>query len=156
VLTATARLCTDLGRVRDSRDLNALLARAAELMEASGLVVWLGNTAGADLQPVLAHGYDPQALARMPALARSGDNAAAAAYRTGALQIVPSRPGSPGAIVAPLLSADGCVGAFSAEVPSGSEGSDGTQALASILAAQFAGLLATPAATTLAAQHKTA
>ena len=53
----------------------------------------------------------------MSRILRSADNAAAAAYRTGQLQIVLARPGeSNGAVVAPLLSADGCIGALSAEI----------------------------------------
>jgi hypothetical protein len=147
MLTAAAALCTDFGRVRDLDELRALLSRAAQVMEASGLVVWLGNAAGADLRPALAHGYAEQTIARMPPVPRSGQNAAAAAYRTGALQLVLSQPGgATGAIVAPLLSADGCIGALSVEIKGGGETSDAVQALAAIFAAQLAGILAAPAA----------
>lgn len=141
-LTAAAELCTEFGRVKDPDDLTRLLARAAELMNASGLIVWLGSASGADLRPVLAQGYPPQTLARMPAVPRTADNAAAAAYRTGRLQIVLSRPGSPsGALVAPLLSPDGCVGALAAEIKEGGEGSDRVQALAALFAAQLTAVL---------------
>lgn len=142
VLRVAAELCTELGRVNDLEGLTALLARAADVMDANGLVVWLGNTTGADLRPALAHGYDPQALARMSTVPRSADNAAAAAYRSGQLQIVVSRPGSSsGAVVAPLLSAEGCIGALSAEIRDGGEISASVQALATIFAAQLAGIL---------------
>jgi hypothetical protein len=125
-------------------DLTMLLERAAEVMDASGLVVWLGGTTGGDLQPVLTHGYSEQMRARMPNVPRSGDNAAAAAYRTGQLQIVMSRPGvSSGAIVAPILAPDGCVGALSAEIRHGGEASESVQALAAIFASQLAPVLAT-------------
>lgn len=145
-LKDAALLCTALGRVSDAEELRVLLGRAADLLDASGIVVWLGSTAGADLRPAIAHGYGPQALARMPVVARSADNAAAAAYRTGELQIVLARPGaSAGAIVAPLLASDGCVGALSAEIRGGGEASDAVQALAAIVAAQLAGILATTA-----------
>jgi hypothetical protein len=111
-------------------------------MDASGLIVWVGASAPPEndrLRPVLAHGYSPATIAKMPPVPRSADNAAAAAYRTGALQIVLTRPGvSAGAVVAPLLAADGCVGALSVEVRSGGEGSDSVQALAAIFAAQLA------------------
>jgi hypothetical protein len=54
---------------------------------------------------------------------------------------VTSRPNGPlGAVVAPLLSADGCVGALTAEVKDGGEKSEQVQALASIFAAQLAGI----------------
>lgn len=149
VLKTAADLATDFGRVQDLDELTRLLARAAGVLDASGLVVWMGSATGADLRPVLAHGYAPQLLARMPDVPRSADNAAAAAYRTGSLQIVLSRPGgASGAIVAPILSADGCIGALSAEIRGGGETSESVQALAAIFASHLANVLAsTPAET---------
>jgi hypothetical protein len=142
LLKAAAELCTEFGRVTDPSDLPGLLARAADMMDASGVVVWLGDRTGADLRPVLAHGYPEHVLARMPKVPRSADNAAATAYRTGKLQIVLRRPGGAnGAVVAPLLSSDGCVGALTAEILAGSEATDSVQALAAIIAAQLTGVL---------------
>jgi hypothetical protein len=147
-LKTAAELATDFGRVRDSSDLDRLLGRTADLLDAAGLVVWISapDSSGESLRPVLAHGYAPQILARMSAMPRTADNAAAAAYRTGILQIVQSRAGSagtaPGAIVAPILGADGCIGALSAEIKNGGEGSEAVQAIAAIVAAQLASLLA--------------
>ena len=145
---AAADVATDLGRVRDLEELTRILGRAAELIDATGLMVWMGDGSGSDLRPVLAHGYSAQMLARIPPVARTADNAAAAAYRSGTLQIVLSRPGGvSGAVVAPIMSADGCIGALSAEIRGGGETSDSIQALATIFAAQLAGVLATtPAA----------
>ena len=143
MIKSASEICTDLGRVADQNDLVKLLGRAADLMDASGLVIWMGNASGGDLRPALAHGYAPQALAKMPAVSRSGNNAAAAAYRTGALQIVLARPGaSNGALVAPLLTPDGCIGALSAEIKGRGETSDTTQSLAVLFAAQLATVLA--------------
>ena len=143
IIKAASEICTDFGRVADQSDLVRLLGRAADLMDASGLVVWMGSTSGGDLRPAVAHGYAPQALAKMPAVPRSGNNAAAAAYRTGALQIVLARPGTAsGALVAPLLTPDGCIGALSAEIKGRGETSDATQALAVLFAAQLASVLA--------------
>jgi hypothetical protein len=142
-LKAAAQLCTELGRVSDPEDLQKLVVRAAGALDASGLIIWMGSLAGADLRPVLAHGYSPQTLARMAPVPRSADNAAAAAYRTSALQIVLSRPGaSSGAVVAPLLSPEGCIGALTAEINARGETSDAVQALAEIFAAQLASVLA--------------
>jgi hypothetical protein len=141
-LNAVALLCTDFGRVKDRGDLTALLARAATLMDASGLIAWIGSAAGGDLSPVLAHGYTEQTLARIPPVPRSADNAAAAAYRTGLLQIVTGRPGSSrGALVAPMLAPEGCIGSLTAEIRGGGETSEAVQALATIVAAQLAGVL---------------
>ena len=145
---AATDVVTDFGRVRDLDELARVLGRAADVMDASGLMVWAGSVEGSDLRPVLAHGYSAEMIARIPPVPRSADNAAAAAYRSGTLQIVLSRPGgSSGAVVAPILSADGCIGALSAEIRSGGETSDSVQALAIIFAAHLAGVIGTsPAA----------
>lgn len=141
---AAADLATDFGRVRDLEELTRILGRAADLLDASGVMVWMGTTSGGDLRPVLAHGYSSQMIARIPPVARSADNAAAAAYRSGTLQIVLSRPGvSSGAVVAPILSANGCIGALSAEIRGSGETSELVQAFAAIFASHLAGVLAT-------------
>jgi GAF domain-containing protein len=142
-LKAAAELCTGFGTARDISDLQSLLGQAATLIDASGLIVWLGSATGADLRPVLAHGYTDETLDRMKAIPQSADNATAQAYRSGRLQIVLARPGvSPGAVVVPLLSPDGTIGALTAEITGGAEASDSVQALAAILAAQLATVLA--------------
>lgn len=139
-LKAAADLATDFGRVHDLGDLKQLIGRAAMLTEASGVVVWLGNAQGGDLRPVLTHGYSPQVVSRLAPVSRSANNAAAAAYRSGTLQVVPSQPFSSGAIVAPILGPEGCIGALSAEFR-GAEASEPVQAFAAIVAAHLAGVL---------------
>jgi hypothetical protein len=154
VLRAASKLCTDFGRVSDLDELKSLISQAADLMDASGFVVWVSSSDRANLQPALSHGYPPQVLARMATIPRSADNAAAAAFRTSQLQIVLARPGeSNGAVVAPLLTSEGCVGALSAEIRGGGESSESVQALAAIFAAQLAGVLHT---TPAAHEHRTA
>jgi hypothetical protein len=147
VLKTAAQLCTDFACMRDVRDLQQLLARAGDVMDATGLVIWLGNAGGTELQPVLSHGYSDDTRARLPNVPRAANNAAAAAFRSGDVQIVPSRPGGPkGAIVAPILGAQGCIGALSAEIRGGGEASESVQALAAIVASHLAGVLAAPVA----------
>jgi hypothetical protein len=142
VLRAASQLCTDLGRVSDLDELRQLVGQAADLMDASGIVIWISAPDGTYVQPALSHGYPPHVMARMTRILRTADNAAAAAYRTGQMQIVLAHPGeSNGAVVAPLLSADGCIGALSAEIRGGGESSESVQALAAIFAAQLAGVL---------------
>jgi hypothetical protein len=139
-LKLAADLAVEFGRARDIKDLQQLLARAAGLMDASGMVVWMGNAAGSELRPLLTHGYSLQMVARLSSVPRAANNAAANAFRTGKLQVVRSQAGSSGAIVAPILTAGGCAGAVSAEFRNG-EASDRAQALASLMAAQLAGIL---------------
>jgi len=142
VLRAASQLCTDLGRVSDVEELRQLIGRAADVMDASGLIVWMGTPDGSQLMPTLSHGYLPEIVSRFPPLSRSAENAAARSYRTSQIQIVLARPGeSNGAIVAPVLSSQGCVGVLSAEIRGGGETSESVQALAAIFAAQLAGVL---------------
>lgn len=146
VLKTIADICTEFGRVGDAAQLKGLLEQAASLMNARGLIVWLGSAEGADLRPVLAYGYSDATLARIPPLARASDNVAAQAYRTGDVQIVNARPGaSQGVVVAPLLGPSGCIGALTAEIRERGEESATTRALALIVAAQLSGVLATAA-----------
>ena len=66
---------------------------------------------------------------------------------TATLQIVAARPGSSkGALVAPVLSVDGCIGVLSAEMRNGAEASETVQAVAVIIAAQLAGVVAATSA----------
>jgi hypothetical protein len=148
VLSTAAALCTEFGAASDVEDITRLLGRVANAIDASGLIVWLNAAGSAELEPVLAHGYTPQVVAKMGTIPRSAGNAAAAAVRSGRLQIVLARPGvSTGAIVAPLVTPQGCIGALSAEIRGGAESSEAVQALAAIVAAQLAGILqTTPAA----------
>lgn len=143
VLATAAALATDFGRVRDAQELERLLGRAAEALDASGIVVWMRSPEGTMLQPALTHGYSAQMVTHIQAMSRYADNAAAAAYRSCSLQIVLARPGGGnGAVVAPILSAAGCVGVFSAEIRGGAETSEGVQALAGIIAAHLASVVA--------------
>jgi hypothetical protein len=142
LLATAADICTAIGRAAGAADLSEALARAAGAMEASGLIVWLGDASGGPLRPVVAHGYPESALARMPAIPASADNAVALAYRTGTPRTAPASGGGPGAVVAPLIAVDGCIGALTAEVAAGREAESSVQAMCVLVAAQFALLLA--------------
>jgi hypothetical protein len=115
-----------------------LLERAALVLGASGLIVWVADQGGTSLFPLLAHGYPPNVLARMGSIARDADNAAATAYRQGELRTVSAHGTLPGALVAPIVTADGCVGVLAAEMLNGCERDDTARAVAAILAAQLA------------------
>jgi len=146
VLRKAAELCTNLGRVSDFEELRRLVGEAADVIDASGLIVWMSLPGGKELHPALSHGYSDEMLSRLPPLSRSADNAAARAFRSGQLQIVLARPGaSNGAVVAPLLTSTGCVGVVSAEIRGGGESSESVQALAAIVAAQLAMVVPAPA-----------
>jgi len=145
-LAGIAALCTDLGRVVDLQALPAALARAAALLDAPGIVLWVADPDGRELTPVLAHGYPQQVLARMGTIHRDAGNVTAAAFRTGLLQTVASNGESTGAIATPLIGPDGPIGVMAAEVLRSGERQDAIRAATVIVAAQLATLMGPPAA----------
>lgn len=140
-LRAAADLCTDFARLLEPQELPGLLERAARLLDAQGLIVWIADDTGHLLTPTLSHGYPPQAIARLPAIGRDDDNATAAAFRVGELQVVKTNGMEPGAIAVPLITASGCVGVMAAEVRHGREASESARAISRIVAAQLATLV---------------
>lgn len=140
-LGATAALCTDFSNLTDQKQIPALLARTATLMNASGLVVWVHDENTRALQPALEHGYPAGTLGRLGSIPRTGDNPTAAAFASRRIQVVASDESDAGALAAPLVAADRCIGVLSAELRDGWESSDAVQATASIVAAQLALLL---------------
>jgi hypothetical protein len=137
-LPGAAKVCADMARVLDAGDLPGLLLRLADVLGAPGLIVWVADRSGQVLMPLLTHGYPASAVARIGSLATSAENATALAWRTGEIQVVPGSGQESGALVAPIVTADGCVGALAAELPAGSEGRTDVRALATIFAAQLA------------------
>jgi hypothetical protein len=136
-----AELCVDLARVLDVRDLPALLGRAASVLGAKGLVLWVVDRGTAELRPSLAHGYSDKVLQRMGPLPTSADNVTSLAYRTLKVQLVRGSADGQGAIAVPLIAPAGCVGVLSAEVQGGKAG-DTRSDVARMIAAQLATLVA--------------
>lgn len=145
-LLTTAQLCRELARVVESRQLPHLLERAAKVLDASGIIVWVAEPSRQALVPALSHGYEPRAVARMGSIHRDANNAAAAAYRSSEVRTVAGDAFTSGAMIVPLMTSDGCIGVMSAEMKGGSEKDESSQALATIFAAQLATIVATPAA----------
>jgi hypothetical protein len=140
-LRQAAEVCTDLGRLSDGTELTSVLARAAQVLNASGLVLWVRDETGTGLRAATGYGYTANQLSRLGRVSCESDNATAAAYRTAQLQTVPSEADLPGAMAVPLLAASpetSSVGVFSVEVAPGWETSEAVQATALILAAQLA------------------
>ena len=138
LLAAAAELTVSVARVGDVDGLRPVLARLADHLDAVGVIVWLEDTSGQRLTPIVTHGYPAETLAHLPPIDLDADNATARAWRLAELQIVAGRGGQPGAIVVPMPSSAGCVGVVSAEVRHGREHDPATLALARILAAQLA------------------
>jgi hypothetical protein len=135
-LGRVADVCGALARTTDTNSLRDALARAASVLEARGIVIWIG--AGEELFPALAYGYDDRIVARLGPIPRNAANATAAAWRSAQVRTVPADAVSHGAIAVPLPGVNGCVGVFAAELREGREQDAATQAVASVIAAQLA------------------
>lgn len=143
-LPAVADLCTELAQVTDTRVLPEMLGRAATLLDASGIVLWIADPDGRELAPIVTHGYSPHIVTRLGIIGRDAQNVTAAAFRTSLMQTMPSHAASSGAVAVPLVTAAGCVGVMAAEVGNGGERRESTLAAAGILAAQLATLVGPP------------
>jgi hypothetical protein len=141
-----ASLCADLARVVDTRALPSLLDRTAEILDASGIILWIADPDGRELNPIFAQGYPNELVNRLGTIPRDAENATAAAFRTSLLQTVLADSISGGAIAAPLVTPGGCVGVMAAEVRHDSERQDEKLAAATIVAAQLATLVGPPSA----------
>ena len=140
-LRQAATLCTDLGQLHDTTELPQTLKRAADLLQASGLIIWVRDESGVALRPAAGHGYSPNALLQIGTIPCDGDNMTVEAYRSAQLQAVPGSAEAPGAIAAPLLTPGGCIGVMSAELREVSVMSEAVQAMTLILAAQLSTLV---------------
>ena len=149
-LPAAAVICTDLGSLTSASDLPDLLGRAATVLNASGMIVWVSDGSGEALRPAVCHGYSQAMLARLGAIPHDSENATASAYREGRMHVVPADASGSGAVVAPLVSSVNCFGVLSAELREGWEARRDVQSLIRIIAAQLATLVAPDAA----AQHE--
>lgn len=145
-LPGVASLCSDLARVVDTQALPAILERAAAVLDAPGIVLWIADPDGRELSPIVTHGYSKQIVARLGTILRDAENATASAFRTSLLQTVKTDAISNGAVAAPLVTPAGCVGVMAAEVRNEGERDGAKLAIATIVAAQLATLVGPPSA----------
>jgi hypothetical protein len=153
-LQAAADVCSALAKTTDTASLREALGRAAAVLDARGIIVWMG--AGEELFPALSHGYDQRVVERFGPIPRGAANATAEAWRTAQMRTVAADVMSHGAVAAPIHGVAGCVGVFAAEVRNGREEDPATRALAAIIAAQLAGLVSAWPAASSTEVHKTA
>lgn len=140
-LETLADVCTELGRVVDQDDLQSLLRTAARVLDASGLILWLTDETGTELEPVLVHGYPESVVAHLPAVRRDANNPTAAAFRTERACDVSPTPDTSGALVVPLLAPEGCAGVLAIELLQGIQPARSRRALARLLSAALAQLV---------------
>jgi hypothetical protein len=137
-LAEAAQVCVDLARLLDGRDLPPLLERAAGVLAAKGVVLWVADSSGAILRPSLAHGYSERVLQKLPPLQIDADNMTSLAFRSMQVQKLRSPGAGAGhAFAVPLITPTGCIGVLAAEIAAG-PAEDDTLSLARMFAAQLA------------------
>ena len=132
---AVADLCTGFARVSSVDDVRLLLEQTARILDATGLILWVWDPAADGLRPVLAHGYSDRVLVQIPTVRADADNATAAAFRSAETCVIPGGSGGNGALVVPMLTAEGCAGALAIELHHGAEQQTFVRAVATIVAA---------------------
>ena len=140
-LQLAARICTDFSRLADIGHIDPLLEDAAKLLSAVGLIVWVWEARTSELLPVFTHGYSDYVLSLVPKVRRESDNATAAAFRTAQTTVVASTEHTSGALVVPLMSPGGCIGALAIELKDGAERQQPVRALANIMAVELTRLI---------------
>lgn len=144
-VTRVANLCTRLAQALNLDDIVEALGEAARILDAVGMILWVWEPRDAALSAVLGYGYADTMLAQLPRVASDADNAIALAFRARETRLVSGTEATTGAVVVPLVTPHACVGVLALELRRGGEQHEWVRAVATILAAQLAGLLVWPA-----------
>lgn len=137
---ALAHLCTAFALVEETSAMRALLEKAARVLDAAGVIVWIWDAVAEHLRPAVVHGYSERVIAQLPMVGPDDDNATAAAFRSGRPCAIGASAHTCSALALPLLTPAGCAGVLAIELPPGREQSRPVRAAATILAAMLAQL----------------
>ena len=151
-LASVGEICADLSTLSDVGALSGALERAADVLGASGVIVWVASNDGGTLSPVATHGFDARLVARIGKVARESSNLTAMAFRENAARVSPPTVSTPAAVAVAMCGPSGPVGVLSAELRPGRPADDTCVALATIFAAQLA-TLAFPVAAPITGQQ---
>jgi hypothetical protein len=139
-LQQVGEICADLSTLSDLGALTGALDRAAGVLDAGGMIVWIASNDGNTLAPVASHGFDQKMVSRIGRIPRDSANLTAAAFRDNIPRISAATPTAPAALAVALCGPTGPVGVLSMELRSGVPADEGRVALAMIFAAQLATL----------------
>jgi hypothetical protein len=148
-LANVGEICSDLSTLSDVGALSGALQRAADVLGASGMIVWVASNDGGTLSPVATHGFDARLVARIGKVARESSNLTAMAFRENAARVSAPTVSTPAAVAVAMCGPSGTVGVLSAELRAGRPADEACVALATIFAAQLA-TLAFPVAAPIA------
>ena len=139
-LASVGEICADLSTLSDVGALSGALERAADVLGASGVIVWVASNDGGTLSPVATHGFDARLVARIGKVGRESSNLTAMAFRENAARVSAATASTPSAVAVAMCGPSGPVGVLSAELRAGRHADDACVALATIFAAQLATL----------------
>ena len=139
-LQQVGEICADLSTLSDLGALTGALDRAAGVLDAGGMIVWIASNDGNTLSPVASHGFDQKMVARIGRIPRDSANLTAAAFRDNIPRISAATPTAPAALAVALCGPTGPVGVLSMELKSDVPADETRVALATIFAAQLATL----------------
>ena len=96
--------------------------RAAAVLDATGVIVWIASNDGSSLSPVATHGFDPKLVARIGRIARDSANLTAAAFRDNVPRVSAATATAPAALAVAMCGPTGPVGVLSVELKAGRAG----------------------------------
>lgn len=137
---AVSEICADLSSLADTGALTGALDRAATVLGASGVIVWIASNDGNWLSPVASHGFDQKLVTRIGRIPRDSANLTAAAFRENVPRVSAATSTTPAALAVSLCGPSGTVGVLSAELKPDVPADAARVALATIFAAQLATL----------------
>lgn len=140
---ALATLCSDLASVAASEQIVPLLERARALLDARGVIVWVGTADRAELHPAAAVGYDERLVARFETIATADSNITALAFRDNTPRASVASGTTPAALAVPLPAPGGPAGVVSAELAPSAVMDDAKLHAARVIAAQLGAVLGT-------------
>lgn len=135
-----SEICSELSALGETGALQAVLERVNNLLNATGLIVWVASSDGSTLSPVATHGFDLTLVRRIGSVPRDSANVTAAAFRANAPRMTPASSEAPAALAVPMVGPAGAAGVLSIEMKDGESVEESNVALASIVAAQLATL----------------
>jgi hypothetical protein len=136
-----AAVCSDIAAIADSEQLTPLLDRARALLDARGVIVWLGAPDRGELHAVAASGYDARIVARIASIAQDSSNLTADAFRDNQVKTSAATSATAAALAVPLPAPGGPAGVFSAELSPGVALLDAQVSAAKVIAAQLGAVL---------------
>ena len=140
LLRDVGEICADLSSLGDTGALAGALNRAAAVLGASGVIVWIASNDGNSLSPVASHGFDEKLVTRIGRIPRDSANLTAAAFRENVARVSAATSTAPAALAVSLCGPSGSVGVLSVELKPDVPADDARVALATIFAAQLATL----------------